>query len=114
MKHYSSSAAVYAEAAAQASTKLTLNFTTPHAPIYTKKEVDQVVLPGAAGEYGITAGHSPIISELKPGVVSVIHVGVRFLNTCDFLISLIFEVSKLYSGSNGKVFCIWWIFLKSR
>ena len=65
-------------AAAQeaAATQLTLNLTTPHTTLYTKKVVSQVILPGSAGEYGVTAGHSPIISELKPGVVSVVHVGV--------------------------------------
>lgn len=60
-----------------ASDELLLNFTTPHAPVYTKKVVDKVILPGVAGEYGITAGHSPIISELRPGVVSVVHTDVR-------------------------------------
>jgi hypothetical protein len=66
-----------AASAPETAAQLTLNFSTPHTPVYTKKTVDKVVLPGAAGEYGVTAGHSPIISELKPGVVSVIHLGVR-------------------------------------
>lgn len=68
-----------AEAAAAASTQLTLNFVTPHTPIYTKKVVGMVLIPGVGGEFGVTAGHSPIVSELKPGVVSVIHVGVSNL-----------------------------------
>ena len=63
--------------AAAASTQLTLNFTTPSNPIHVKKVVDKVIVPGAAGEYGVTAGHSPIISELKPGVVQVVHLGVN-------------------------------------
>lgn len=33
----------------------------------------QVIIPGSAGEYGVTAGHSPIVAELKPGVVQVLH-----------------------------------------
>jgi hypothetical protein len=67
----------FAQAAEAApATQLTLNFVTPHTPIYTKKVVSQVIVPGAAGEFGLTAGHSPIISELKPGVVTVIHAGV--------------------------------------
>ncbi|CAN0122685.1 unnamed protein product, partial [Ectocarpus fasciculatus] len=33
----------------------------------------QVIIPGSAGEYGVTAGHSPIVAELKPGVVQVVH-----------------------------------------
>lgn len=66
-----------APAAATAAAQLVLNFTTPHAPVYAKKTVEVVSIPGAAGEYGVTAGHSPIISELKPGVVTVVHTGVR-------------------------------------
>jgi F-type H+-transporting ATPase subunit delta len=68
--------ATAAPAEAAASNQLTLNFTTPHTPVYTKKLIDKVMLPGTAGEYGVTAGHSPIISELKPGVVSVVHLTV--------------------------------------
>lgn len=66
----------FSQPAAAASSQLTLNFTTPTNPIHVKKVVDKVIVPGAAGEYGVTAGHSPIISELKPGVVQVVHVGV--------------------------------------
>lgn len=69
----------FAQAAAPSASQLTLNFTTPHSPVYTKKAVSQVIVPGAAGEFGLTAGHSPIISELKPGVVTVIHTGVSSL-----------------------------------
>lgn len=35
--------------------------------------MDKVLLPGESGEYGVTVGHSPVISQLKPGVVTVIH-----------------------------------------
>jgi hypothetical protein len=62
-------------AAPVAAEQLTLNFTTPHAPVYTNKLVEQVILPGASGEYGVTAGHSPLISQLEPGVVTVVHIG---------------------------------------
>ena len=71
-------AAAAAEATGPAS-QLVLNFTTPHTPIYNKKVVDTVILPGSAGEYGITANHSPIISELRPGVVTVVHQGVSLI-----------------------------------
>lgn len=33
----------------------------------------KVIIPGSAGEYGVTAGHSPVVAELKPGVMQVIH-----------------------------------------
>jgi F0F1-type ATP synthase epsilon subunit len=29
------------------------------------------------GEYGVTAGHTPIISQMKPGVISIVHEAVR-------------------------------------
>lgn len=34
-------------------------------------EVDQVDLPGADGDFGVLAGHSPLVATLKPGVVTV-------------------------------------------
>lgn len=74
---YSSSGRACAEpVVASSNADLIINFCTPHQPIYNKKIVEHVIIPGAAGEYGITAGHSPLISQLEPGVVQVIHVGV--------------------------------------
>lgn len=35
-----------------------------------------MIIPGSAGEYGVTAGHSPIVAELKPGVIQVLHEAV--------------------------------------
>lgn len=76
---YSSTARRLAESASSApATALTLNFCTPHAPIISNKTVSMVMIPGEAGEYGVTVGHSPIISQLQPGIVTVIHTGVRF------------------------------------
>lgn len=68
----------FAEAApaAAAGAQMILNFTTPHQPIYKKHPVSMVIIPSESGEYGVSAGHSPIISQLKPGVVTVIHQGV--------------------------------------
>jgi len=34
-------------------------------------EVDQVDIPGAEGDFGVYAGHAPLISLLRPGVVTV-------------------------------------------
>ena len=33
----------------------------------------KVILPGEDGEFGVTAGHSPMISQLQPGLVTVVH-----------------------------------------
>ncbi|KAG9408238.1 ATP synthase subunit delta, mitochondrial [Aphanomyces cochlioides] len=59
------------QAAAGAATKVTLNLNTPHESFYKGAQVDLVQIPGLVGEYGITAGHTPIISQLKPGVIAV-------------------------------------------
>ena len=34
-------------------------------------EVEQVDLPGADGDFGVLAGHSPLVATLKPGVVTI-------------------------------------------
>jgi F-type H+-transporting ATPase subunit delta len=67
-----------AAAAAAPASKLVLNLCTPHAPLHNNKTVNMVMVPGESGEYGITAGHAPLISQLKPGVVTIIHTTVIF------------------------------------
>lgn len=34
-------------------------------------QVDMVVVPGTEGEFGVLAGHSPLVSTLRPGVIVV-------------------------------------------
>jgi F-type H+-transporting ATPase subunit epsilon len=34
-------------------------------------EVDQVDIPGAEGDFGVLAGHAPIIAGVRPGIVTV-------------------------------------------
>ena len=75
VRKYSSSIMRRSEGGAAASKELVLNFCTPHEPIYENKVVDYVALPGESGEYGVNAGLAPVISQLKPGVVQVTHVG---------------------------------------
>ncbi len=38
-------------------------------------EADQVDLPGAEGDMGVLAGHAPIVTALRPGIVRVIANG---------------------------------------
>ena len=38
-------------------------------------EADQVDLPGAEGDLGVLAGHAPIVTALRPGIVRVIAHG---------------------------------------
>ena len=34
-------------------------------------EVEQVDVPGAEGDFGVLAGHAPMVTTLRPGVLSV-------------------------------------------
>ena len=34
-------------------------------------EVDQVDVPGAEGDFGVLAGHAPIVAAIRPGILTV-------------------------------------------
>ena len=34
-------------------------------------EVDQVDVPGSEGDFGVLAGHAPLVTMLRPGIMSV-------------------------------------------
>jgi F-type H+-transporting ATPase subunit epsilon len=36
-------------------------------------EVEHVVVPGSEGEFGVLAGHAPLIALLKPGILRIIN-----------------------------------------
>jgi len=38
-------------------------------------EVDQVDVPGAEGDFGVLAGHAPLIALLRPGLMTVYAAG---------------------------------------
>jgi F-type H+-transporting ATPase subunit epsilon len=40
-------------------------------------QVDQVDLPGVEGDFGVLAGHAPIVAMLRPGIVTIISGTVR-------------------------------------
>ena len=63
------------EAAGVKSGLMTLNFNLPHESIYKEAKVSQVIIPGAAGEYGVTADHVPVVAQMKAGVLQIIHDG---------------------------------------
>jgi|EP00505_MAST-04D_sp_SCG-Rhode-Island_P002498 F0F1-type ATP synthase epsilon subunit len=54
-------------------TQVNLNFSSPAESIYGDTAVDMVIIPGVSGDYGVTAGHTPTISELRPGLVEIFH-----------------------------------------
>ena len=40
-------------------------------------EVDQVDIPGAEGDFGVLAGHAPVVVAIRPGILTVIVGGTR-------------------------------------
>lgn len=39
--------------------------------VLISEDVDQVVLPGAEGDFAVLTGHAPFVSTLRPGVLDV-------------------------------------------
>jgi F-type H+-transporting ATPase subunit epsilon len=68
---------------------LKLEIVTPERKVIDA-EVDSVAVPTASGEAGIFSAHAPLVSALKPGIVTVVNKG----NTERFAVSTGFvEVS---------------------
>jgi F-type H+-transporting ATPase subunit epsilon len=40
-------------------------------------EVDQVDIPGIEGDFGVLAGHAPIVAAMRPGILTVISGSTR-------------------------------------
>src|SRR6201993_1771688 len=40
-------------------------------------EVDQVDVPGAEGDFGVLAGHAPVVAAVRPGILTVISGGSK-------------------------------------
>jgi F-type H+-transporting ATPase subunit epsilon len=40
-------------------------------------EVDQVDVPGLEGDFGVLAGHAPVVAAMRPGILTVISAGKR-------------------------------------
>ncbi len=50
--------------------ELHLEFVSPESVLFSG-DVDQVDLPGAEGDMGILAGHAPLVTTLRPGIVTI-------------------------------------------
>ena len=50
--------------------KLNVELVTPEALVFSS-DVEMVVVPGVEGDFGVLAGHSPMISSLRPGVIEI-------------------------------------------
>jgi len=55
---------------------LHFEFVSPERVLFSG-DVDQVDLPGAEGDMGILAGHAPLVTALRPGIVTIYNSGAR-------------------------------------
>jgi len=55
---------------------LHFEFVSPESVLFSG-DVDQVDLPGAEGDLGILPGHAPVVTALRPGIVTIIRDGKR-------------------------------------
>jgi F-type H+-transporting ATPase subunit epsilon len=60
---------------------LKLKIVTPERQVLTK-DVDQVILPGVAGSFGVLPEHAPMLVALKPGMVKVLHGSQSEVYSC--------------------------------
>jgi F-type H+-transporting ATPase subunit epsilon len=75
-----------------------LSLTTPRGAL-VETDVDEVIAPGALGEFGVLPGHVPLLAVLKPGVFAYRNKegGSRYLATSDGIL----EVTR--AGSGDKI-----------
>lgn len=50
--------------------KISFNLVSPER-LLLSEQVDMVSVPGRDGDFGVLAGHAPVISSLRPGVLDV-------------------------------------------
>jgi F-type H+-transporting ATPase subunit epsilon len=55
---------------------LHFEFVSPERVLFSG-EVDQVDLPGVEGDMGILPGHAPLVTALRPGIVTIFRGGAR-------------------------------------
>jgi F-type H+-transporting ATPase subunit epsilon len=54
--------------------KLNFALVTPEREVF-HGEVDQVVVPGVEGEFGVLVNHAPVLSIIKPGALRIFNDG---------------------------------------
>ena len=55
---------------------LHFEFVSPESVLFSG-DVDQVDLPGIEGDLGVLPGHAPIVTLLRPGIVTIMREGQR-------------------------------------
>jgi F-type H+-transporting ATPase subunit epsilon len=56
--------------------QLHFEFVSPERVLFSG-DVDQVDLPGAEGDMGILAEHAPLVTPLRPGIITIFNGGAR-------------------------------------
>ena len=56
--------------------KLNFALVSPEREVF-HGEVDQVVVPGAEGEFGVLPDHAPVMSVIKPGALRIFNDGAE-------------------------------------
>ena len=55
-------------------TKLHFDLVSPER-LLISADVDQVDVPGSEGDFGVFAGHAPVMTTLRPGVLAIVNGG---------------------------------------
>lgn len=55
-------------------TKLHFDLVSPER-LLISADVDQVDVPGSEGDFGVLVGHAPVMTTLRPGVLSIVNAG---------------------------------------
>jgi F-type H+-transporting ATPase subunit epsilon len=55
---------------------LHFEFVSPETVLFSG-DVDQVDLPGMEGDLGVLPGHAPLVTLLRPGIITIIREGQR-------------------------------------
>jgi F-type H+-transporting ATPase subunit epsilon len=55
---------------------LHFEFVSPESVLFSG-DVDQVDLPGIEGDLGVLPGHAPMVTLLRPGIITIIREGQR-------------------------------------
>lgn len=54
--------------------KITLELVSPE-KVLMSVQADMVVVPGSEGDFGVLAGHAPLMSLIRPGIIEVHQAG---------------------------------------
>ncbi len=55
--------------------KLNVDIVTAERLVYSEQEVDELIVPGVAGELGVLPQHAPLLTMIQPGVLRVVKGG---------------------------------------